>query len=600
MYNLVNEIGQQTLTTSTFLGLNLNEEINGGEFSVSENLSNAEYPVLKPRENFWVKDLGESVQDFCVRGSTYAIIRDHYLYWAGGENPVNAIQFDDTKTQYFVSMGAYLLVFPDGYYFNTEKTTEKGYVERKYNTGATSTTFSLCKQDGSAYATPTVSAAEPDNPQNGDLWIDTTETPHVLKQWSESAAMWVTIPTVYTKIAHAGIGAGLKMYDSVEISGIIASGSPVQDQLTFLNTTMIVYDCGDDYIVVAAIVDQTASVTDDIHVDMTMPKMDFVIESQNRLWGCKYGIVNNEPINEIYASKLGDFRNWRSYMGLSTDSYTVSLGSDGEFTGAINYLGYPLFFKRNILHKIYGNAPSNYQVQTTNCRGVQKESERAMAIIDEKLYYLSETDICVYDGSLPVKISDALGTRKWSWGTFGAVRGMLWAGLVDCTDDNEDNWLYRVFSFDTKKGIWQEHTFGETDVAIARFAEFPHYGGACVNYNGKLYQMADVDTEDWNREDMKWRLVTPRMLYGDDKNTMKLLKVTLRMRIETGAWVKAYVEYDDEGVWNEQREFRASKLGTYILPIFVRKCDHLRVKLEGKGRMALFSINQVYTEGANR
>lgn len=599
MYNAVNEIQEQTISTSAFGGLNFNEEVGQGEFAVCLNMNNDDYPVIKSRKRTtkWTNGY-ETGQDLQVRGNNTAVIADHYLYWGGSDTPVNPLPFDDTKTQYMVAMGAYIIVMPDGYYFNTEKTTEKGYIERKYNTGATATTFTLCKQDGTAYATPTVSAAEPDNPQNGDLWIDTTEAPHILKQWSETSAMWVTIPTVYTKIAHTGIGSGLKMYDSVEISGIVASGSPIQDQLTFLNTTMIVYDCGNDYIVVAAIIDQTATLTDDIHVDMTMPKMDFVIESGNRLWGCKYGIVNNEPINEIYACKLGDFRNWRSYMGLSTDSYTVSLGSDGEFTGAINYLGYPLFFKEKVLHKIYGSAPSNYQVQTTNCRGVMKNSERSLCIIDERLYYLSTVDVCMYDGSLPVKISDALGQRKFAYATFGTIRGMLYAGMVDFTDDPDG--VYRLFTYDPKKNIWMEHDCFNPEAGIASFSEMTGIGGAYLGYNGDFVEFNEYDEENATLEDMTWRVVTGRMLYGDDKNTMKLLKVTLRMRIERNAFVKAYVEYDDDKVWNLQREFRANKLGTYILPIFIKKCDHLRIKLEGKGDVSIFSINQVYTEGANR
>ena len=74
--------------------------------------------------------------------------------------------------------------------------------------------------------------------------------------------------------------------------------------------------------------------------------MDFVIESGNRLWGCRYGkALNGETVNEIYASKLGDFRNWYCFAGISTDSYTASVGTDGAFTGAVTYMGRPIFFK---------------------------------------------------------------------------------------------------------------------------------------------------------------------------------------------------------------------------------------------------------------
>ena len=41
---------------------------------------------------------------------------------------------------------------------------------------------------------------------------------------------------------------------------------------------------------------------------------------------------SGEAVNEIYASKLGDFRNWRCFEGLSTDSYAAARGSDGAFT----------------------------------------------------------------------------------------------------------------------------------------------------------------------------------------------------------------------------------------------------------------------------
>ena len=59
---------------------------------------------------------------------------------------------------------------------------------------------------------------------------------------------------------------------------------------------------------------------------------------------------------------LGDFRNWQCFMGLSTDSYYGNLGTDGKFTGAITHMGYPLFFKENCLHKVYGDYPAQFQM----------------------------------------------------------------------------------------------------------------------------------------------------------------------------------------------------------------------------------------------
>ena len=55
-----------------------------------------------------------------------------------------------------------------------------------------------------------------------------------------------------------------------------------------------------------------------------MPDLDFICESENRLWGC-----SNET-RTIYASALGDPTNFFSYQGLSTDSYAVAVGSEGR------------------------------------------------------------------------------------------------------------------------------------------------------------------------------------------------------------------------------------------------------------------------------
>lgn len=68
-------------------------------------------------------------------------------------------------------------------------------------------------------------------------------------------------------------------------------------------------------------------------------------------------------------------------MGLNTDSYAVTVGAPGRFTGAVTFLGYVLFFKEDCLLKLFGTKPSNYQISQTNCRGVQQGSEKSLVIV---------------------------------------------------------------------------------------------------------------------------------------------------------------------------------------------------------------------------
>lgn len=113
-----------------------------------------------------------------------------------------------------------------------------------------------------------------------------------------------------------------------------------------LNGSHVLEAAEDGALVVPGMIAGQATQTEELTVRRSVPEMDFVIESGNRLWGCRYGVTDGKAVNEIYASKLGDFKNWNCYAGRSTDSYVATRGSDGPFTGAADYLGSPLFSRR--------------------------------------------------------------------------------------------------------------------------------------------------------------------------------------------------------------------------------------------------------------
>ena len=121
----------------------------------------------------------------------------------------------------------------------------------------------------------------------------------------------------------------------------------------------------------------------DVTAQRRVPDLDWLTEHNNRVWGC------SSTENVIYACKLGDATNWFSYRGTAADSYAVTVGSDGAFTGAATCMGYVLFFKENGLHKLYGTKPSDYQMSSIQCSGVAKGAHQSLCVINETLYYLS-------------------------------------------------------------------------------------------------------------------------------------------------------------------------------------------------------------------
>ena len=70
---------------------------------------------------------------------------------------------------------------------------------------------------------------------------------------------------------------------------------------------------------------------------------------------------------------------------------------------------------------------------------------------------------------------------------------------------------------------------------------------------------------------------------------------------EEGAWVKAYLSYDEGRTWayaggleGGTRQLRAGLLA--VRPV---RCPHLRLRLEGGGGCRLYSLSAVYGEGSD-
>lgn len=561
---------------SAFRGYNHNLRIGDNEFYDMKNLTSSDYPVLSPRPKRGIYADPVTPSGLIAKDSLCYIDGQYFVM---NEYRVNLDLPDDGNQRTLISMGAYVIILPDKKYVNTADISDYGDIEAAVTTTG-SVSFQLCKIDGTDYDNVAVQATEPEAPANMDLWIDTSSTPHSLKQYSSTNAMWVSVATTYIKISATGIGKPFEVNDGVTISGIES------DALKDLNSTMIIWARGDDYIVVTGILDAVASQSTPITVARRMPDMDFVIESENRLWGCRYGTdINGNVVNELYACKLGDFRNWNSFMGISTDSYVVSLGTDGQFTGAITHLGYPLFFKETCLHKVYGNYPANYQIQTTTCRGVQKGSSRSLAIVNEVLYYKSRSGVCAYDGSLPVEISAELGDVAYSGAVAGTIGNKYYISMMDARG------AYHLFVYDTFRGMWHREDNTEVREFCACRGELYYIDGL-----GVIRTVLGSGTED--TEEIEWMAETG--IIGTDSPDKKYIsRLVVRMYVEVSTQIDVYIQYNSVGEWEHIYNMMGDSLRSFSVPIRPKRCDHLRLRFEGKGTAKIFSICKTIEQGSD-
>ena len=573
-------------TVEVFAGYNHNARIRDGEFYDMRNLTSDYAPVLAPR-----KTRGLFFDSGNVQGM---IAKDSLCYIDGSYFVMNAYRVDmglstadDDCPKQLISMGAYVIILPDKKYINTANLTDWGNIDAEVTTTA-AVTFTPCMQDGTPLSPNYIQPTEPDNPENMALWMDTSSTPHSLKQWSESAGMWSSIATTYVRIQCPGIGKAFSQYDGITITIPDGLTADTAAQLKELNGSAIVYAKDDDFIAVVGILDEETTIEEHITVSRKMPVMDFVIENDNRLWGCRYGQNNNgDVVNELYACKLGDFRNWNCYMGISTDSYAVSLGSDGQFTGAITHAGYPIFFKENCMHKVYGQIPANFQVQTTACRGVQKGCSRSLAIVNEILYYKSQHAICAYDGSLPAEISYALGDVQYCNAVAGAHGNKYYLSMQNTTSGEWDFLVY-----DTAKGMWhKEDNLQAAQLCSCRDDLY------CSLPDGKIITI--LGSGEAYEENVAWMAQTG-IINASLPERQYLQRISIRMILEPGSQVSILVQYDSCGEWENLGNMVGSNLRSFTFPVRPRRCDHLRLRIEGLGKAMIFAITKTISGGSDK
>lgn len=575
---------------STWLGYNHNYKIQDGEFFDMLNLTSDNYPLMSPRKKRTLLLEGTNFRGIMLSGSNLCYLEGATLHY-------NSLTFDlsdytdadDTTQQQIVRYGAYILIHPMKVAVNPSKQTITPWVETfKADVGVT-ITYQMCDVNGAA-VTGTAGDTAPTNPSNGDRWICTKAGSEGVYQWNSSQAYWMPVATSYIKITVPGanFNGRFKENDVIEMNSrypLINEGSTIQA-------------LGTDYIIVIGYMDngvtynQTTSNGWTLEIKRKVPEMEFICVDDNRIWGCHYGYKTNSYVNEIYASRLGDFSNWYAYEGLATDSYAATVGIDGPWTGCITYQGYPTFFKENAVYKVYGTYPAEYQVIQDTIRGVQEGSWRSLCVLDEYLVYKSPTDIVVYDGSTPSTISLPLGRELHFYDAVGgACQGKYHIMMKTA------NGTPYYFIYDIHYGMWTK----ESPLEYVQFtsSENGQMYGATAD---KLYGIGNNDNilylnEQPGEEYVEWFAETGD--FGLEEPDYKYLqRITIRAYIPFKSEIQVYVCYNNTE-WEQVTVMRGNdEIVTHSAAISPYRCDHYRIRLSGHGDCRVYTLTTTVDYGS--
>lgn len=633
----MNEIPSTQQIIDQFKGYNNALQIGLGEWKRTKNLTNDYYPAFSPRGKwrYRMKNANEKIygtefydgdliylSNANFGGAVGDKVYIHRIYDGESETVTETDMAQGEKQ--IVIIGSYMVIFPDGKYFNLLDKDDKGDIDfsvSNASTGVRGYNFYPCDINGNVLNIVEECKTLDDlpvsyTPHDGDLIVvydpdasDMEWAPPVVYKYYVQNQVWATIKH-YVLLWRNGNGDNnfikkVKKGDTVTIdlsfssslpygTGIFLgennemSGSFNKEILNVISDSRVVVD-GTIYAGIdgsGIMVGYVNGRTDSITVYRKTPEMDYIIECENRLWGCRYS--EKDKINEIYASKLGDFRNWNSFNGISTDSTAIGCGSPGEFTGAVNYSGHPLFFKRDRIHKIYVSSTGAHQSVELMVRGVQKGSSRSIAMVDGTLFYKSDSDVCWFDGTTAYKISDAFGFEKYR-NAVAASDGYKY--YISMEDTNSSPHL---FCYDTRLQIWQH----EDNIKANNMES----GLNCIYLftENRIYTSGS-DTYFTSKEpDLEWYAESGSIGYSDINNKY-IGRFTIRCAMQFQSEFHVSIQYDSDGYWEDKCCVTGTDIRTksFTIPIIPRRCDHFAIRLSGKGDIKIYSLAFVYEGGSD-
>ena len=356
-----------------------------------------------------------------------------------------------------------------------------------------------------------------------------------------------------------------------------------------------------------------------VTVTRAVPTLEGVFLHENRVWGYAG--------NTVYASKLGDSSNFRCFEGLSTDSWTLEWS--GRFTGCCEYQNYPVFFTEDGAWRVLGDLPENFTLRKAAGMGVRQDSPRRIAEAGGTLFWLSPWGVCAWRGGDPAVISGPLGERyTFQEGTAGSDGVRYYFSARYHPENSDFGAMEQTFCvYDTRKDLWHREDGTEalefvTDGPYALWVAKDREGWQTVyrvwsskDLSGDIMQILD-DWPDDLEEDFSWTAEfadSARFYETSDvgsQNKKGLLRLLIRGEIwgDRGNSMTVWVRYDahenaygsDEG-WEELRTIHGEALKqSFRIPLILRRCDHYRLKLTGRGQARIYSITAEKYAGSEK
>jgi hypothetical protein len=350
---------------------------------------------------------------------------------------------------------------------------------------------------------------------------------------------------------------------------VTVSGCSIEEN----NISFVISKMTNSTVFASADIFTAGSSTTEITIARSTPDLDFICEKDNRL----YGVSNKDKT--IYVSALGDPTNMFAYEGVSTDSFAVAVGGEGDFTACCKYGDSVLFFKENKLYKLTGSYPAEFALYSYDVAGVREGSEKSCVVINEALYYCGRDGIYVYTGGVPTLISNNFGEFRGS-SAVGCTDGeSYYVSLWDAVADDETY----LFAYNTRLGIWtleDKDTFYMDSVTLHGRPIFLAEGGNIYEINRDIHA-----TPEWKVQ------FVPFYETIDGKKSYS--RIVMRVSIPKESYMQIRLRFDG-GYWLNMGTVVGKTDNIIPVRIPINRCDKFELELSGKGECTILDIMREY------
>ncbi len=629
---------------TAFYGLDCHRTAPVGWFFDAENVSSDEHPMLtvRPPRGILARPFATvdgatvymgPVSDAVIIEDRLCAVEGRYLWIGNHADGYQRLDLGLTSgDKLLVPYSYYLCIWPDKVYVNVLDPEDRGSMVDAYALfGLSDIKVSVISRGG---AKPSiVSETEPEgDPLEFEyltLWYkprvvhenEPDEPAALYRQMNvspeDNGVLWQEIESYI--LVERGVGTGGILHKAVtEGEYIVLSGfnnanstdDPSKKDLDFLNgphlvNSVKIVPCGDAgetaNFTVRGILQDAASYdfVNDVDypnmgdnnlilVQRAVPDLQYAVSHEGRIYGCFRGISNisGEEVNEIYISAANDFRSFYRVTDTTSDPLVMSVAEPGAFRGAAVLRDAVVFFKNRKILRVGGDTPESFYYTATDGQGPSVGCERSLFVLGGRAYYMTPGAVYSYDGGSVSVISDRLGESIVSVLTAEASGyGWQYRLLVRMVDGTS-----RLLVYDTHLGLWHRETVPSSGIG----AMADHDGGIlCFGGNGTIHAMGAVGMPGVSvpADEMRIPWFWESGMIGLDSPEKKyILKVEARLYIEKGASVEMWIQYDSNPEWKPVWRAEAGQTRTVVSQMIPHRCDHMRVRMRGRGNVVLLGL----------